>query len=150
MRLRGHWEVITRKEFWDDVNELEPLLRLGFSNGPGAFMHSEPWSERTCGVTGKQDYTYHVNAVMRAAREDDPDDDYRWSRFYRRKEPMTVHEFVRACELIMPGVGICSMEWGNWLLDDQGKLRGDLKFPIYYESGRRQRDYYETDQKEAH
>jgi hypothetical protein len=55
---------ISKDEFWENVNCVPPLLRLGYSNGPGAFINSEPWSLRRCAVTGKTDYTYTVSVVL--------------------------------------------------------------------------------------
>src|SRR5262249_19322130 len=113
-------ETITREEFQDHGFALPPLLRLGYSDGPGAILTSEPWHLRRCEITGKQDYSYMVYIVLNR------------SSFFRSGSPMTPHEFKALCDRIMPGVGICDWQWGADLLDEHGNLRSDLKFPIRY------------------
>jgi hypothetical protein len=110
---------ISKGKFWDGVNVVPPLLRLGYADGPGAFICSEPCSERQCTVTGKQDYAYSVYAVLDGVH-------------YRHRDAMTVHEFKALTNRIMPGISICGFKWGSWLLDEHGDLRSDLKFPIRY------------------
>ena len=113
---------ISREEFWESVNSVPPLLRLGYSDGPGAFINSEPWNERRCAVTGKMDYTYTVNVVLKNADGK--------SQFFQREEPMTVNEFKVFCDGLIPGVGVCAMRWGAELLDEHGNLRSDIKYPV--------------------
>jgi hypothetical protein len=135
---------ITEEEFWDNVNALPPLLRFGYSNGPGAFLCSEPSNERRCAITGKHDYTYTVCVVL--PRKDPlapqmfgPDDDgYERdysepnpnSQFFEHDEPLTLNEFKALCDRIMPGTGVCSMGWGEELLDANGNLRADIEYPV--------------------
>ena len=114
---------ISKDEFWHNVNVLPPLLRLGYSNGPGAFMCSEPDEKRTCTVTGKQDYTYTVSVVLRDTDDNEP-------RFFEHDEHLTINEFMALCEHIMPGVGVCDEDWGKKLLDANGRLRSDLEYPV--------------------
>jgi hypothetical protein len=116
------FEAILKAEFWEGVSELPPLLRMGYSGGPGAFILSEPWDTRRCAVTGKDDYTYGVYVVLKGADGA--------SQFFRHREPLTLFEFKALCDRIMPGVGVCGFRWGAELLDEQGNLRGDLEFPI--------------------
>ena len=89
---------ISEEEFWDNVNVLPPLLRLGYSDGPGAFISSEPWELRRCTVTGKTDYTYSVSVVLDVEGK---------SQFFKHNKPMTINEFMALCDRIMPGVGVC-------------------------------------------
>jgi hypothetical protein len=116
------FDEISLDEFWNGVNELPPLLRLGYSDGPGAFICSEPWTLRQCAVTGQQDYTYCVYVALKTG-DGVP-------TYFRHRDRLTIHEFKALASRIMPGVGICGMLWGSWLLDEPGDLRSDLKFPV--------------------
>lgn len=113
---------ISYDEFWDHINELQPLLRLGYREGPGAFINSEPWNLRRCEVTGKMDYTYSVYVVLKNADSE--------VQYFEHDEPMTLNEFKAFCDRVMPGIGICGMLWGNWLLDEYGNVRDDLEYPV--------------------
>jgi hypothetical protein len=115
------FKEISHDAFWEAVAD-PPLLRLGFSNGPGAFICNEPWELRQCSVTGKADNTYLVFAVRQ--------DQNAVSKFFQHRKTLTLHEFKTLVDRIMPGVGICSMNLGAQLLDQTGTLRADLKFPI--------------------
>jgi hypothetical protein len=123
------FKPISRKRFWDAVGEVPPLLRLGDPEGPGAFVCSEPDELRQCAITGKPDNTYLVYTVRK--------DRNGITRHFEHREPLTVHEFKVLCDRIMPGLGICAMKWGGWLLDERGNLRTDLKFPIRYPAMRK-------------
>jgi hypothetical protein len=112
---------ISEDEFWDNVNCLPPLLRLGFSDGPGAFMCSEPYGERRCAVTGKMNYSYSVSVVLKNDGK---------SQFFEHNEHMTINEFKAFCDRVMPGVGVCGMGWGEKLLDADGNLRGNLEYLV--------------------
>jgi hypothetical protein len=113
---------ISEEEFWDNVNSTPPILRLGGRDGPGAFINSEPWDLRRCAVTGKLDYTYVVNVVLKNA-DGKP-------QFFQHDEPHTLNDFKALCDHIMPGVGVCGMGWGAELLDEHGNLRPDIKYPV--------------------
>jgi hypothetical protein len=106
---------ISNQEFWDNVNCLPPLLRLGYSDGAGAFISSEPCELRRCAVTGKDDYSYDVSVVLKNAESGEP-------QFFGHNEPLTVNEFMALGKRIMPGVGICQWPAGETLLDEQGNL----------------------------
>ena len=97
------------------------MLRLGYSDGPGAFISSEPWELRRCTVTGKTDYTYSVSVVLDVEGK---------SQFFKHNKPMTINEFMALCDRIMPGIGVCGMGWGEKLLDANGRLRPDIKYPV--------------------
>jgi hypothetical protein len=121
-RMNDDLQPISNEEFWDAVSELPPLLRLGYSNGPGAFIASEPWSQRRCTVTGKDDNTYSVYVVLKGAGGH--------AECFEHAIQLTVHEFKALCERIMPGIGLCAWRWGAELLDHNGGLRTDLEFPV--------------------
>lgn len=112
---------ISQEEFWDNVSALPPLLRLGFSDGPGAFMCSEPWELRRCAITGKMDNSYRVSVVLDIDGE---------QKFFVHDGPLTINEFKALCDQIMPGVGVCDMRWGAKLLDEHGNVRADIKYPV--------------------
>jgi hypothetical protein len=113
---------ISEGEFWDNVNVVPRLLRLGVSGGPGAFMSSEPWDLRCCAVTGKMDNTYIVSVVLKNAEGQ--------SQFFEHDERLTINEFKAFCDRVMPGVGVCEMGWGAEFLDEHGNLRPDIEYPV--------------------
>jgi hypothetical protein len=113
---------ISKEQFLDDANALPPLLRLGYSDGPGASLGSEPWELRRCKVTGKMDNTYLVHMALKNA-EGKP-------LFFQLDESLTVNEFKVLCNRLIPGVGVCDMRWGAELLDEHGNVRADLKYPV--------------------
>ncbi len=119
--IRKDMVEITRDEFWHNVNVVPPLLRLGYSDGPGAFMCSEPSDERLCAVTGKLDYDYSVTVILEVGDT---------LRYYEHVSPLTLNEFMALCERIMPGVGVCDMGWGRELLDSNGNVRADIVYPV--------------------
>jgi hypothetical protein len=113
---------ISKKQFWTNVNVLPPLIRLGFSDGPGAFMCSEPCDLRQCAIKGVMDYAYTVSVVLKGPRGG--------SHFFQYDEPMTLNEFMAMCRNAMPDVGICSGRYGEKLLDEDGNVRSDLDYPV--------------------
>jgi hypothetical protein len=119
---RGATRAISKRRFWQAVNVLPPLLRLGHPDGPGGFILSEPWNLRRCTVTGKMDNTYSVYLVNKRADGT--------SRYLEHREPLTLHEFKALCDSLMPSVGVCHFGWGAELLDADGNIRTDLQFPI--------------------
>jgi hypothetical protein len=121
-RLKIERRPISEEEFWDGSGELLPLLRLGYSDGPGAVLTSEPCALRCCTVAEQEDHTYSAFAVLENA-DGKPE-------FFELEPPLTVHEFKSWADRAMPGVGVCSWGWGADLLDDHGNLRSDLDFPI--------------------
>ena len=54
----------TKHDFFEIGNALPPLMRLGYSDGPGAFITSEPYQLRQCVVTKKTDYGYDAFFVF--------------------------------------------------------------------------------------
>jgi hypothetical protein len=113
---------ISKEKFWDNVNAVLPLLRLGYSDGPGAFINSKRCDLRRCTVVGKMDYTYRVSLVLKNTEGK--------SQFFEHDEPMTINEFKAFCDRILPGVGVCEMRWGAELLDANGNLRSNLEYPV--------------------
>jgi hypothetical protein len=121
-------ESLSKEEFFDLAHQLPPLLRLGYEDGPGAVLCSEPYELRRCAVTGHEDNTYGVCVVLKAAGE---------SQYFTFVQPVTTHEFKAWADRTIPGVGVCGWGWGAELLDDRGDLRSDLRFPIRYGLARR-------------
>jgi hypothetical protein len=96
---------ISREEFWENVNAVPPLLRLGDPDGPGAFINSEPWNLRRCAVTGMMDNTYGVSVVLKNTEGR--------TQFFQHDDPITINEFKAFCNRVMPGVGVCAMGLGR-------------------------------------
>jgi hypothetical protein len=78
---------------------------MGYSDGPGASLDSEPCNERVCAVTGQRDKTYDAYFVVK--------DETGKSRYYRRRNPITLAEFKALCETVIPGTGPCSWGYGK-------------------------------------
>jgi hypothetical protein len=130
MRTERHMQMLTeisKKKFWHNVNVLPPLLRLGYLDGPGAFLCSEPDELRRCAVTGKMDNTFRATVVLENADGQ--------SQFFQHDKPLTLNEFKAFCDDIMPGVSVCSWGWGKNLLDEHGNVRSDIEYPVRRELG---------------
>jgi hypothetical protein len=61
---KGKCEKISYKEFWDDM-VFAPIKRIGFSDGPGAVFHGEPYNLRICLITNKNTTTHTAHFVVK-------------------------------------------------------------------------------------
>src|SRR5262245_50617074 len=71
---------ISESEFWDDMM-FAPIKRMGFSDGPGAVFHGEPYDYRTCPISRERTATRMAHFVVKDAAAN--------SHFYRWNEPVT-------------------------------------------------------------
>ena len=84
-----------------------PIKRMGFSNGPGAVFHGEPYGHRLCKVTGQLAESMSSAHVVLAT----PDGEGAYYEY--RGEDITLEEFKEMCSRIIPGVGPCDMGYGK-------------------------------------
>ena len=57
---------LSESEFWDDMI-FAPIKRMGFSDGPGAVFHGEPYDDRTCPVSKERTTTHLAHFVVKDA-----------------------------------------------------------------------------------
>ena len=100
----AQYSEISESEFWDDMI-FAPIKRMGFSNGPGAVFHGEPYDYRTCPISRERTVTRMAHFVVK--------DGAAIPHYYRWNEPVTLEEFKALCASIIPGVGPCEMGWGQ-------------------------------------
>jgi hypothetical protein len=93
---------ISEEEFWDAMM-YAPIKRMGYSNGPGAVFHGEPYCERVCRVTGQ--ITQSMSSAHFVLKTPDGK-----GAFYEYDGDVTLEEFKDMCRRIIPGVGPCG--WG--------------------------------------
>jgi hypothetical protein len=103
-KWKRHCKKISYREFWDSMN-FAPIKRMGFSDGPGAMFHSEPYETRICSVTGKAAETRWAHFVVKNAKGE--------PEYYEGVDNITLEEFKAMCEIVIPGVGPCSGGYGK-------------------------------------
>jgi len=104
MNWTAQCSEISESEFWDDMI-FAPIKRMGFSDGPGAAFHGEPFDDQTCPISKELTTTHLAHFVVKDAAAN--------AHFYRWNEPVTLEEFKALCAIIIPGVGPCGMGWGQ-------------------------------------